>query len=63
MWGSRVIVPPCCREAVLRELHEGHLGMTKTKSLARCMYGGRKSVQLCQHCQYSNQILPVKNEK
>ena len=35
MWESRVIVPPRGREAILRELHEGHLGMTKTKSLAR----------------------------
>ena len=58
MWESRVIVPPRGREAVLRELHEGHPGMTKTKPLAR-MYVWwlsidkdiEKSVQLCQHCQ------------
>ncbi len=28
MWGSRVIVPPQGRAAVLQELHEGHPGMT-----------------------------------
>ena len=46
------------RKTVLHELHEGHLGMTKTKSLAR-MYvwwpginkNIEKSVQECHHCQ------------
>ena len=28
LWESRVVVPPPGREAVLRELHEGHPGMT-----------------------------------
>ena len=35
LWGSRVIVPPSGREAVLRELHEGHLGITRMKALSR----------------------------
>lgn len=53
-WGSRVIIPPKGRDAVLQELHEGHPGMTKLKSLAR-MYVwwpnlDDKSVQLCRHC-------------
>ncbi len=58
MWGSRIVVPPQGCNAVLQELHEGHLGMTKTKSLAR-MYvwwpsidkDSEQSVQECIHCQ------------
>ena len=36
MWGIRVIVPPALREKVLEELHSGHSGMSRMKSLARC---------------------------
>ena len=58
MWGSRVVVPPQGCEGVLQERHEGHLGMTKTKSLAR-MYVWwpsidkdiERSLQECMHCQ------------
>ena len=35
LWGSRVVVPTVCREAVLTELHEGHPGISRMKSLAR----------------------------
>ena len=28
LWGTRVIVPHACRDAVLTELHEGHPGVT-----------------------------------
>ena len=35
MCGSRVIVPPKLRGRVLENLHEGHLGTVKMKSLAR----------------------------
>ena len=35
LWGRRVVVPMMHREAVLRELHSGHQGIIKTKSLAR----------------------------
>ena len=34
LWGARVIIPETCREAVLAQLHEGHQGMVRTKSLA-----------------------------
>ena len=34
MWGYRVIVPPQGRATVLQELHGGHPGMTRMKSLA-----------------------------
>ena len=57
-WGSRVVIPPQGREAVLQELHEGHPGMTKMKSLAR-MYVWwpnlekdiESFVQSCHQCQ------------
>jgi len=58
MWGTRFVIPPPGREAVLQELHEGHPGITCMKSLAR-MYVWwpgisadiEKSVRLCRECQ------------
>lgn len=38
LWGSRVIIPPPERENMLRELHQEHLGSTKTKQLARSYF-------------------------
>ncbi len=35
MWGYRVVIPPKLRPQVLEELHSGHLGIVKMKSLAR----------------------------
>ena len=35
MWVSRVVVPPEGQRAILLELHEGHPGMTRMKSLSR----------------------------
>lgn len=35
MWGIRVIVPRKYQQTVLKELHQGHLGVVKMKSLAR----------------------------
>ncbi len=35
LWGSRVIVPPQGRQAVLNELHETHPGTSRMKALAR----------------------------
>ena len=35
LWGARVIVPPQGRTAVLRLLHSGHCGESRTKSFAR----------------------------
>lgn len=35
MWGHRVVVPSACRSKVISELHESHMGIVKTKSLAR----------------------------
>ena len=35
LWGSRVIVPPKCRERIVKELHESHPGISRIKSLAK----------------------------
>lgn len=35
MWGHRVVIPEGCRDKVLRLLHEPHMGIIKTKSMAR----------------------------
>ena len=35
LWGTRVVIPSCLRELVLKELHQGHRGMSRMKALAR----------------------------
>ena len=35
LWGMRVIVPFMLRDRILQELHQGHQGITRMKSLAR----------------------------
>ena len=35
LWGSRLIVPPQGRQAILKELHETHPGVSQMKALAR----------------------------
>ena len=35
LWGMRVVIPESCQRAVLAELHTGHPGIVKMKSLAR----------------------------
>ena len=35
LWGSRVIIPEELRKTVLAQIHEGHLGTSKMKALAR----------------------------
>lgn len=35
VFNYRIVVPPKYREYILRELHEGHLGVVKMKSIAR----------------------------
>ena len=66
MWGTRVVIPLPGRRAVLQQLHEGHPGMTRMKSLAR-MYVWwpgldrdiEVSVQQCCHCQEQQSAPPV----
>ena len=58
LWGTRVVVPATEQAAVLTELHEGHPGMARMKSLAR-MYVWwpgigddiEKTVRQCTDCQ------------
>ncbi len=66
LWGSRVVVPPPGRQAVLQELHEGHPGINRMKALSR-MYVWwpgissdiEKSVRLCRECQETQSSPPV----
>ena len=58
MWGIRVIIPRKHQKRVLEELHQGHLGIVKMKSLARSYIwwpGIDKDieaiVQSCEGCQ------------
>ena len=61
-----MVVPTRGRKVVLRQLHEGHPGMTNMKALAR-MYVWwpdidkevEKSVQTCNHCQEQQAAPPV----
>ncbi|XP_064402603.1 uncharacterized protein K02A2.6-like [Halichondria panicea] len=66
MWGSRVVIPPPGRERILEELHEGHPGISKMKSLARCFvwWPGmdkalEEKVKLCDACQRTRKLPPV----
>lgn len=66
LWGTRVVIPPQGREAVVRELHEGHPGISRMKGLAR-MYVWwpgisadiEKSIRLCSECQQVQSTPPV----
>ena len=66
MWGTRVIIPPPGRVAVLQELHKGHPGISKMKALAR-MYVWwpgmssdiEKSVRRCGQCQQVQSSPPL----
>ena len=58
LWGSWVIIPQTGRVRVLEELHQGHPGISRMKSLARSVvwwpgiYADLKDkVQSCQDCQ------------
>ncbi|XP_045451571.1 uncharacterized protein K02A2.6-like [Melitaea cinxia] len=35
MWGHRLVVPKTCRNKILLELHDSHMGIVKTKAIAR----------------------------
>lgn len=37
MWGVRVVIPPSLRSRALRHLHAAHLGIVKSKALARVL--------------------------
>ena len=64
--GSQVVMPQQGRELVLQQLHEGHPGITRMKSLAR-MYVWwpeidqeiEKCVRTCHECQVNQSSPPV----
>lgn len=62
MWGNRVIIPESLRGEVLTELHEGHAGIVRTKSLARShtWWPGIDSdiEKMCQSCAGCQHYLP-----
>ena len=65
LWGSRVVVPPQGRAAVLGELHETHPGCSKMKALARSYIWWPKMdqeiedmVKRCSVCQESRPSPP-----
>lgn len=58
LWGYRVVIPSKLRTTILQQLHESHLGIVKTKSLARSYvwWPGldkdiENMVKSCQSCQ------------
>ena len=66
LWGARVVIPPKAREAMLLELHNGHPGTTRMKSLARMhmWWPGmdkeiEKAVNSCEECQMQQSLPPV----
>ena len=63
VWGTRVVIPSQVREMVLQELYQGHLEMSRMKSLAAMYVGGQVltktySVCACQECQANQPVLP-----
>jgi len=38
LWGSRAVVPPPGRNALIQQLHHGHIGITPMKALARSYF-------------------------
>lgn len=66
LWGNRVIIPNSYRDAVLTELHEGHPGVTRMKSLARIYVwwpgitkDTERTVRQCSACQLHQSSPPA----
>ena len=65
LWGTRVVVPPQGRELIMQELHEGHPGICRMKSLARMFVSWPgldkdcdEFVRLCHSCQVNQSSPP-----
>ncbi|XP_043944941.1 uncharacterized protein K02A2.6-like [Protopterus annectens] len=65
LWGARVIIPPPGRRALLQQLHQGHVGITRMKALAQSYFwwpkldhGIEVAVKECNTCQ-QHRNLPV----
>lgn len=58
LWGSRIVVPKVGHAKLLSELHEGHLGISRMKALARTVMWWpsinqdvENTVNQCRKCQ------------
>jgi transposase InsO family protein len=56
---DRIVIPPPLRSVILKDLHSGHLGVEKMKSLARCLCWWpeidadiRRTTASCEGCQH-----------
>ena len=62
LWGTRVVIPEQGRSQVLQQLHDGHPGMSRMKSISRSLPGIDKDIEQtvrnCQPCQL-NQKSPA----
>lgn len=65
LWGSRVVIPKEYQLEILQELHAGHIGMSKMKSLARSLVWWpnmdqhiEKEVKMCVNCQQESPMPP-----
>lgn len=71
MWGRRVVIPIKLRNLILSELHKSHLGIVKTKSIARSYFWwpkidqeieneikGCRACRLCQQNPSRNILIP-----
>ena len=64
VWGRRVVIPPQGRECVLTELHSGHPGVSRMKSLAEVWWPGidkevEQMVKRCSSCQQNQPSPPL----
>ena len=62
LWGYRTVIPIKLREKILQILHQSHLGIVKTKSLARSYVWWPKLdfdiEQLIKGCESCHKVLP-----
>ena len=65
-WGSRVIMPPAGRFRIRQELHSGHPGISKMKSLTRSFVWWsnmdkdlEETVKQCNQCQLTRHLPPT----
>ena len=60
--GNQVVIPSTVRDDILRQLHEGHQGIDKTRRLARASVfwpGINRDIErLCKACEHCQQLQP-----
>ena len=66
LWGNRVVTPPAGQQKVIEELHEGHPGISRMKSLIRSFVWWlgmdndlEKKVKGCFNCQSTRHRPPT----